>query len=215
MYGAGAPGLHAESPLPGPTVRRRRAPRAGESRFNVEIQMSEPSEESSKRDDNLKPSGQPAKRTPKLKIGDIVEIPTTLGLAYAQYTHHNPSHGALLRVIEGFFPERPQDLEKLAAAQTKFFAFLPLQRTVHGGLATYIGWAPVPTHSSRFPLFRNSVEDRRTKLVGDNWWLWDGDREWRVGKLKPEQYRLPMQQIVNVAMLVHRLEIGWLPEHVH
>jgi hypothetical protein len=179
----------------------------------VEIQMSEPGEESSKRDDEPKPSHQPAKRAPKLKIGDIVEIPTALGMAYAQYSHRHPRYGSLLRVIEGFFPERPQDLEKLAAAQTKFFAFLPLQGTVRVGLVTYIGWAPVPAHSSKFPLFRNGVEDRRTKLVGDNWWLWDGEREWRVGKLKPEQYQLPMQEIVNAAMLVHRLEIGWLPEH--
>ncbi len=153
------------------------------------------------------------KRTPKLKIGDIVEIPTALGMAYAQYTHQHPRYGSLLRVIEGFFPERPQDLEKLAASPTKFFAFLLLQGTVRLGLFTYVGWAPVPAHSSKFPLFRNGVEDRRTKLVGDNWWLWDGEREWRVGKLKPEQYQLPMQEIVNAAMLVHRLEIGWLPEH--
>ncbi len=160
-------------------------------------------------------SGSKTKRTPKVKIGDIVEVPTALGLAYAQYTHQHPSHGALLRVIEGFFPERPQDLDKLAAAQTKFFTFLPLQGTVRVGLATYIGWAPVPAHSSKFPLFRSGMFDPSTKCVGDNWWLWDGDREWRVGKLKPEQYHLPLRQIVNVAMLVHRLEIGWLPEHVH
>jgi hypothetical protein len=187
----------------------------GESRFNVEIQMSEPGEESSRRDDKPKPSGQPAKRTPKLKIGDIVEIPTALGLAYAQYTHQHPIEGSLLRVIEGFFPERSQDLEKLAAAPTKFFAFLLLQGTVRLGLFTYVGWAPVPAHSSKFPLFRNGMFNPRTKCVGDNWWLWDGHREWRVGKLKPEQYRLPLQQIVNAAMLVHRLEIGWMPEHEH
>jgi len=42
----------------------------------------------------------------RVKIGDIIEIPTSKGLAYAQYTHNHkqrPHFGALIRVLDGLF----------------------------------------------------------------------------------------------------------------
>ena len=36
----------------------------------------------------------------RLKIGDIVEIETSKGNVYAQYTHKHKQYGALLRVFK-------------------------------------------------------------------------------------------------------------------
>jgi hypothetical protein len=38
------------------------------------------------------------------RIGDVVEIPTARGLAYAHLTHKAPIYGHLIRVVEGFHP---------------------------------------------------------------------------------------------------------------
>ena len=40
----------------------------------------------------------------RVKIGDIIEIETKRGFAYAQYVMKVPEWGALLRVLAGFYP---------------------------------------------------------------------------------------------------------------
>jgi hypothetical protein len=40
-------------------------------------------------------------------IGDVIEIPTAKGLAYAHYTHQHPTHGGLVRVFDALFEVRP------------------------------------------------------------------------------------------------------------
>lgn len=40
------------------------------------------------------------------KIGDIIEIPTRLGFAYAQFTHKHSMYGALLRVYNTVYQTR-------------------------------------------------------------------------------------------------------------
>jgi hypothetical protein len=39
-----------------------------------------------------------------------------------------------------------------------------------------------------------------------DWWLWDGRREWRVGALSPEQQDLPERGIWNDTALMHEIE---------
>ena len=48
------------------------------------------------------------------KIGDVIEIPTSKGLAYVQYTHYHqapPVYGSLIRVLKGFYKARPSEQE--------------------------------------------------------------------------------------------------------
>ena len=66
----------------------------------------------------------------KLRIGDIVEIPTAKGLAYAQYTHDDPSYGQLIRVFEKTFQGRPPDFGDLVYAPVQFSVFFPLKAAV-------------------------------------------------------------------------------------
>ena len=44
------------------------------------------------------------------------------------------------------------------------------------------------------------------------WYLWDGEREWRVDSLTKEQRRLPVHPgIWNDTLLVKRIVEGWEP----
>lgn len=145
------------------------------------------------------------------QIGDIIEIKTGKGLAYAQYTHRNKPFGALIRVFEGLHALRPSDLEQLAASSVAFSTFFPLNSALREKVVEKVGRAAIAPQNQAFPLFRDGVHDPITKKVG-TWWLWDGTREWKVGKLKPGQYHLPIRGVWNLDLLVMRIEEGWRQE---
>src|SRR5690242_6609811 len=117
------------------------------------------------------------------RIGDIIEIPTRRGLGYAQYTHEHtkpPRWGSLIRVLPGLFPERPSDFVSLAAQKEQFFVFTPLKWILREKIFRLVGSAPVPEWAVPFPVFRRAfILDGK---VHGGWWLWDGEREWRVGE---------------------------------
>jgi hypothetical protein len=151
----------------------------------------------------------------KVRIGNIVEIQTSKGLAYAQYSHKHdkpPKYGALLRVFDQIFQEQPADLEGLTRLPIQFSIFFPLQTAVNQNIVKIVGNITVPENLRSFPLFRSGTPDRETKKVA-TWWLWDGEREWRVGELTPEQRKLPIEGVWNDTMLIRRIESGWRPEN--
>lgn len=148
----------------------------------------------------------------KVKVGDIVEIPTGKGLCYALYTHRHPRYGALLRVLEGFYGERPKEIESLPAHfAVAFSTFFPLQAAVDQGIFEIVGNAKVPPEQQEFPTFRAGVVDPKTKKVV-SWWLWDGEEEWQIGELNAEQRRFPIRGVWNDTLLIERIEAGWRPE---
>jgi ribosomal protein L34E len=63
------------------------------------------------------------------RIGDVIEIETPKGLAYAQYTYKHdtpPRYGALLRVLPGLYEARPSDFSDLVQQDERFYVFFPL-----------------------------------------------------------------------------------------
>ena len=70
----------------------------------------------------------------RVRIGDVVEIPTKRGFAYGQYALHHQQMGALLRVLPGFFSERPNDFTGLVTQSPRFVTFFPLGAAVHRGI---------------------------------------------------------------------------------
>lgn len=149
------------------------------------------------------------------RIGDIVEISTPDGLAYAQFTHKHdapPRWGALIRVLPGIFPERPSDFAALAQKPPVFMTFFPLGAACNRGIVRVVASEPVPASSKSFPTFRNSHRDRDGKRVGP-WFLWDGTREWRVDSLTAEELRrYPPLGIWNDTLLVESIMAGWTHE---
>ena len=150
----------------------------------------------------------------RTKIGDIIEIRTSLGLCYAVYTNKHsdpPKFGALIRVFDETYRERPLDITELLRHRIRFSTFFPLQAAVNRGLVTILGQLELPEQLLSFPIFRSGIMDPETKKVS-NWWLWDGKTEWRIGTLSPEQRKFPIRGIWNYAYLVNKLEEGWRPE---
>ena len=143
--------------------------------------------------------------------GDIFEISTPRGLAYAQVTHHHPQYGALIRVLPGLFDARPASFDDLSGRPERFRAFFPLQAAVSRGLVTLVAHAPIPAGAQAFPTFRAGVVDPATGKVAV-WWFWDGQREWRAGPLTDADRRMPIRGVWNDTLLVERIVSGWTPE---
>lgn len=147
----------------------------------------------------------------RLRVGDVFELVTERGLVYAQYTHRHANYGELIRVLPGFFPIRPSQFEELVKLPTRFVTFFPLRAAVSKQVVVIVGNEPVPPECRSFPTFRAGVEDSTTGRV-ESWWLWDGEKEWRVGDLTDEQRRLPIRGVWNDTLLIERIESDWTPE---
>jgi len=149
------------------------------------------------------------------KIGDVIEISTRKGLGYAQFTHRHsapPRFGPLIRVIPSTFVTRPDDLGDLIQGEHQFQTFVPLSGMLKLPEFNVVGNCPVPQHCKPFPLFRDGTPDPKAKRVAV-WWLWDGEREWRVNDLEPGQEKLPIRQVITPPILIDRIETGWRSEN--
>ncbi len=146
----------------------------------------------------------------KIHIGDVVEIPTKRGLAYAQYTHKHekpPRFGALLRILPGFFESRPKDINRLVHQKELFLVFFPLQAAINRGIFRIVGREALPTDAEAFPVFRCGNTNPKTGHI-ETWWLWDGERSRKVGHLTEEQMKLPVRHLVNDTLLIRWIEDG-------
>jgi hypothetical protein len=150
----------------------------------------------------------------RIKVGDVIEVTTSKGLAYAQVTHiHREKHsayGPLLRIASGFFTKRPGRFEELFREQPLAIMFCALQVAVKRGVCEIVGNVPVPEDAKAFPLFRGSNDDPGADTPKD-WWFWDGSNSWRVGKITPQQRKMPLREIVDSSLLRERIEAGWSP----
>jgi hypothetical protein len=148
------------------------------------------------------------------QIGDIVEITTSKGLAYALYSHEHdkqPRMGSLLRVLPGLFSKRPETFSEMTQKKEQFAVFFPLRAAVKQGIVQIIAHEKLPDWAIRFPVFRNGLPDRYGKV--HDWWLWDGEKEWKVGKLTPEMRLYPDLGVVNDTRLIEMIEAGYNPEN--
>ncbi len=146
------------------------------------------------------------------QIGDIIEIPTSKGLAYAQYTHQHPTHGDLIRVFDVVFKHRPSRFSELVNGPVRFSTFFPVTAAVKGGVFNVVGHESVAFHNQPFPVFRNGIADPKTKKVAV-WWFWDGEKEWKVGEITAEQRKMPIVGVWNDTLLIERIEAGWAPSN--
>jgi hypothetical protein len=146
----------------------------------------------------------------RVQIGDIIEIPTAKGLAYAQYTHQHRTYGGLIRVFDPLFANQPNSFSDLINAPVRFSTFFPVVAAIKNGVFRVVGHESVAPHNQSFPIFRNGVADPKTKKVSV-WWFWDGEREWKVGAITPEQREMPIVGVWNDTLLIERIESGWTP----
>jgi hypothetical protein len=146
----------------------------------------------------------------KARIGEVFELRTNNGYGYFQLTHMHtspPKMGGLIRVL-GEFDSHQNSPELLAKCETQFKTFFPIDQAIKKNLIKSIGVAEIPEQDQTFPIFRNGVRDPKTKQI-DTWWLWDGDKEWRVGSLTEEQFNFPIREVINDTFLIERISSNW------
>jgi hypothetical protein len=152
-----------------------------------------------------------ARNYKRLTLGDIIEIPLSKSrVAYAQYVFNHreePVWGHFIRVFPGIFSKRPTNFAELSAAEPQFCAFYPAGTAVSRGLIRIVDHADIPKQFRRLPLFKSANTNFHTGKK--SWWLWDGEKEWRVGELSPEHYDLPVLQLITHDVLVERIKKRW------
>lgn len=148
----------------------------------------------------------------KLTIGDIVQIPTARGFAYAQFTHQHPMYGAVLRVFKGVHRDGAPPSTRWTENDVQFTCLFPLRSAISKGRLSIFARATVPQALKEFPTFRSGTPHRDTGKVAD-WWLWDGKTETRVGQLSQSQFSMPIRGVWNDTLLVNRIENEWSLAH--
>jgi hypothetical protein len=146
----------------------------------------------------------------RVAIGSILQIHTTKGYSYAQLTHKNQLCGYLFRVLPGFFLAPIKSYESVVRTKELYYTFVFREGLNERPVTELVGVEKVPVECQSFPLFRAGTKDFRTGKV-ENWWLWDGEREWPIGELKGEQNNLPLREIWTSDILARRIEEGWMP----
>lgn len=144
--------------------------------------------------------------------GDVFTVQTKLGVGVFQFVKKVRPMGSLIRVFPLDVVEKHgKDWNALVELETNFWTFFPVEAAVREGLVSKVAHCDVPVHARQTPLFRVGVPDPDTRRVSD-WWLWDGEKSWRIGQITQEQRKLPIRASWNEARLRERLESGWLPE---
>jgi hypothetical protein len=147
----------------------------------------------------------------RVKVGDVIEIVTERGLAYAQYSLKKERYGALLRVLPGFHQTRPRDFSGISNQKERFVTFFPLQGAISSNIFEVVANEEVPENARVLPLFRARGFIDKSGTVHD-WWLWDGERSWQIPTLTDELRKLPIRSVWNVPLLIARIVAGWTPE---
>lgn len=144
----------------------------------------------------------------KVKLGDILQVLTSQGVAYAQVTHKHPEFGFLIRIFSGFHNEHPNDFSRVVDSEPQFSAFFVVQSAVNQSLLSVVANVPVPESLQDFPTFRS-----RNGGPGGSLWLWDGTESFRLEReLSSEELKYPTRGIISAPLLVDRIEKNYRAE---
>jgi hypothetical protein len=141
----------------------------------------------------------------RLEIGAVLEIPTSAGYRYAQYTHRHKRYGCLLRVFEFVSQIPATSFEFIAETTSTLPIFSFVSEAVKAGKFHIVAHAPISHAHAVFPVFRCAVHGHQPGQVL-SWILWDGDHEWQVSRLSEEDAKLPLLILADPAGIVDILE---------
>src|SRR5579871_3661125 len=111
----------------------------------------------------------------RIKIGDILEIRTPAGFAYAQYVNRHlrpPKYGDLMRILPGVFARPLTDFSDIVVASGSYCCFWWPSRDVANGSVSIVGNVAVPMEHRRMPMFKWGISSLRDGRVR-KWNLWN------------------------------------------
>lgn len=147
------------------------------------------------------------------RLGDVIEIPTPKGFAYAQYTHKHvepPKYGCLIRVFPQLYSERPDSFNEILLENPSIITFFPLGAACKKGIVKIVSNELISAASRGFPIFRTGVANSNGQV--ENWWLWDGVKEWPIGKLNDGMEKYPIRGVWNDTLLIESIVASWCYE---
>ena len=146
--------------------------------------------------------------------GDVFEIPTAKGLAYAQYSHECERLGTLVRVIPGFLARRPTDFSFIGRRpDVAFFRVIPVSVVGWRRLAARVSNQPIPEDIRAFPKLRAVVGRRAdAPLEQTRWRVFDGEEYGPPQALNEEIERLSETGTPTWDDFVRQVEDEWRPE---
>jgi hypothetical protein len=89
----------------------------------------------------------------KVRFGDVFELETSRGRVYYQYTHEHP-FGSVVRVLPGFYQERPPDLARIIAGRDMLLLLSPVGIDLRNHRIALVENFPIPAHAAQMPTFR-------------------------------------------------------------
>ena len=129
------------------------------------------------------------------------------------YEHTGPGTkwGSVIRVLNGFYNVRPfiDEIHKIVGEPHRFITFCQVHYSVNIGDWDRVANFAVPDFAKDFPIFKGTNSSPKSLLEEVVWWLWDGEKEWRVGKLRlEEQLKYPFHSSCNDTALISKIETG-------
>jgi hypothetical protein len=149
----------------------------------------------------------------RLVLGDVIEIPLSKRrFAYAQFAYyHNdpPCFGHLIRVLPGIFTKRLDSFADLVKEQELFATFFMAAPAVNAGKVEIVVNEDISERYRQLPLFKACNVNYETGVK--TWFLWDGKKYTKIGRLAPEHCDLPMLELLPTNVLIDYIKSGWRP----
>ncbi len=151
-------------------------------------------------------------RRQRPKIGAILEITTSRGLVYLQYTHEHEWAYSVVGLLPGYHVERPTSFVDLVNQPERYVFQYFVPDAVRRGEMEVVGSEDVPERCKPWPWFRMPIEyDFENGLI--TCWRFGNHKEsYQARTLTPELLRVPIHGIPSPVMLRERLESNWQPE---
>jgi hypothetical protein len=145
----------------------------------------------------------------KPKVGDIFEIPLSDGRrTFGQYLHYSKM-GPIIQVFN-LISEEDIPIEQIPFSKPLFPPIITgLYAAIKEGYWKVIGHRIVLDFIH--PKFISNLYDQRTGKARI-WFIWDGERDIRIGPVLPSEYkRLEFLVVWNPQDVVNRIETGEVP----
>jgi hypothetical protein len=143
----------------------------------------------------------------RIKPGDVLEVPVGDRLVYAQFLGRHPQYGDGILLSATALDVRPTLTADLF--DTGYVTFYPASVAVARGFAEVVGTLPPQLLPTR--LRRAGAIGRDGKVA--TWVIEDDNGEVVKTRLTKEEKKLPLAEIWNHEMLLHRVSQGWRPEN--
>jgi len=145
------------------------------------------------------------------KVGDVFRVKTTNGYGYFQFTFRHPAMGHLIRVFSGQSRSPVHPLKALVFSKEAFFVYFPLQDAIRRKGVEFVANCPVPLRAQGMqPMRRGGLPSLDGGAI--RWSIFDGKKTRVVKKLGLRDARISIDQIINLSLLIERIEKGWKPE---